>query len=162
MSLLKKQGSNIIILSIIAALLLSQLPLPTSIAPFQPEWVILVLIYWAMALPERVGIGIAWFVGLLVDVLRDTLLGQYALAFALTVFIVLRLYQRIRNFPIRQQILSIFILMIIHSARVVWIKALAGTPVSLSMVITPAVLSALFWPLIYFILRSVRRTYHVS
>ncbi len=162
MSLLKKQGSNIIILSIIAALLLSQLPLPTSIAPFQPEWVILVLIYWAMALPERVGIGIAWFVGLLVDVLRDTLLGQYALAFALTVFIVLRLYQRIRNFPIRQQILSIFILMIIHSALVVWIKALAGTPVSLSMVITPAVLSALFWPLIYFILRSVRRTYHVS
>ncbi len=162
MNLLKKQGGKIVTFTIIIALLLAELPLPSVIAPFQPEWVILVLIYWAMALPERVGVGIAWFVGLLVDVLRDTLLGQYALAFALTVFIVLRIYQRIRNFPLSQQMISIFILMIIHSALVVWIKALTGTSVGISMIITPAVLSALFWPLVYLILRNVRRTYHIN
>ncbi len=162
MNLLKKQGGKIVILTIIIALLLSELPLPSAMAPYQPEWVILVLIYWAMALPERVGVGIAWFIGLLVDVLRDTLLGQYALAFALTIFIVLRIYQRIRNFPLRQQMISILILMLIHSALVVWIKALTGTPVGISMIITPSVLSALFWPLVYFILRNVRRTYHIN
>lgn len=162
MNLIKKQGGKIITLTIIIALLLAGLPLPSAIAPFQPEWVTLVLIYWAMALPERVGVGIAWFVGLLVDVLRDTLLGQYALAFALTIFIVLRIYQRIRNFPLGQQMISIFIIMIIHSALVVWIKALTGTSVGFSMIMTPAVLSALFWPLVYFILRNVRRTYHIS
>lgn len=162
MSSFSKQGGKMITLTIIIALLLSQLPLPSFIAPFQPEWVILVLIYWAMALPERVGVGLAWFIGLLVDVLRDTLLGQYALAFALTIFIVLRIYQRIRNFPLRQQMISIFILMLIHSALVVWIKALSGTSANISMIITPAVLSSLFWPLVYFILRNVRRTYHIS
>jgi len=162
MSLLKKQGNHIIIFSIIIALLLAELPLPPILAPYQPEWVILVLIYWAMALPERMGIGIAWFVGLLVDVLRDTLLGQYALAFALTIFIILKLYQRIRNFPLKQQVFSIFIIMLIHCALVVWINALAGIPVGVSMIITPAILSAIFWPLIYFSLRNVRRTYHIN
>lgn len=162
MNLLIKKGGIVIILTIIAALLLTQLPLPAVVAPYQPEWVILVLIYWAMALPERVGVGVAWFVGLLLDVLRDTLLGQYALAFALTVYITLRLYQRIRNFPLRQQVISIFILMLIHTGLVVWIKALAGANVHFSMAFIPAVASSLFWPLIYFVLRSIRRTYHVT
>lgn len=162
MNLLRKQGGIVIIVTIIVALLLTQLPLPASIAPYQPEWLILVLIYWAMALPERVGVGIAWSTGLLVDVLRDTLLGQYALAFALTVFITLRLYQRIRNFPLRQQVISIFILMLIHTALVVWIKALAGAQVNFSMALIPAITSSLFWPFIYFVLRNIRRTYHIT
>lgn len=162
MSPLNKQGGNVIFLTIIAALLLTELPLPAIIAPYQPEWLILVLIYWAMALPERVGVGVAWFVGLLLDVLRDTLLGQYALAFALTVFITLRLYQRIRNYPLRQQVISIFILMLIHTGLVVWIKALAGANVHFSMAIIPAFTSSLFWPIVYFVLRSVRRTYHIT
>ena len=162
MNLLQKHGSHIIVISVIAALLLAELPLPAIVSPFQPEWVILVLIYWAMALPERVGVGSAWFAGLLLDVLRDTLLGQYALAFALTVFIVLRIYQRVRNFPLQQQMFAIFILMILHTGLVVWIKALAGIEVSFSMIITPALISALFWPLVYFILRNVRRSYHIT
>lgn len=162
MNLLKKQGGIVILLSIVATLLLTQLPLPTIIAPYQPEWVILVLIYWSMALPERVGVGIAWFTGLLLDVLRDALLGQYALAFALTVFITLRFYQRIRNFPLRQQVISIFILMLIHTGLVVWIKALTGVNVDFSMALIPALSSSFFWPLIYFVLRNIRRTYHVT
>lgn len=162
MSLVKQHGGRVILLTIIAALLLTELPLPAIIAPFQPEWLILVLIYWSMALPQRVGVGVAWFVGLLLDVLRDTLLGQYALAFSLTIFITLRLYQRIRNFPLRQQIISIFLLMLIHSSLVVWIKALAGTKVDISMVIIPALVSSLFWPLIYFVLRNVRRANHIT
>lgn len=162
MSLLKQQGGFTILLTIVVALLLTELPLPAIIAPYQPEWLILVLIYWSMALPQRVGVGIAWITGLLLDVLRDTLLGQYALAFALTIFIVLRLYQRIRNFPIRQQVISIFVLMLIHTSLVVWIKALAGTEVHIAMVIIPALTSSLFWPLIYLVLRNIRRANHIT
>jgi len=162
MNLIKKHDSYIIVLTIIVALLLSELPLPAVIAPYQPEWVILVLIYWSMALPERIGVGSAWFTGLLLDVLRDTLLGQYALAFALTVFITSRLYQRIRNFPLQQQVITIFILMLIHTSLVIWIKALSGLNVNFSMALVPALISALFWPVVYIILRSVRRTYHIT
>jgi len=162
MKLIKKHDSYIIILTIIIALLLSELPLPAVIAPYQPEWVILVLIYWSMALPERIGVGSAWFTGLLLDVLRDTLLGQYALAFALTVFITSKLYQRIRNFPLQQQVITIFILMLIHISLIIWIKALSGINVNFSMALIPSFISALFWPVVYIILRSVRRTYHLT
>jgi len=162
MKLIKKHDNYIIILTIIVALLLSELPLPAAIAPYQPEWVILVLIYWSMALPERIGVGSAWFTGLLLDVLRDTLLGQYALAFALTVFITSKLYQRIRNFPLQQQVITIFILMLIHLSLVIWIKALSGINVDFSMALIPSLISALFWPVVYIILRSVRRTYHLT
>jgi len=162
MSLISKQGNHIIILTVIAALFLSELPLPDIVAPFQPEWGILVLIYWSMALPERIGVGTAWFVGLLLDVLRDTLLGQYALAFTLTIFITSKLYQRIRNFPIQQQVITIFFVMLIHTSLVVIIKALTGTNVYTAMAIVPALISAIFWPLIYFILRNIRRSYHIT
>ena len=162
MNSIKKHGTPIIIATIIIAMLLSELPLPAMIAPFQPEWVILVLIYWSMALPERIGVGSAWFTGLLLDVLRDTLLGQYAFAFALTVFITSKLYQRIRNFPLRQQVISLFFLMLIHTAIVVWIKALSGTYIHYSMILVPSFISALFWPIVYFSLRYIRRTYHLT
>lgn len=162
MSLLKKHSNHILVITIIVALLLSELPLPAIVAPYQPEWVILVLIYWSMALPERIGIGSAWFTGLLLDVLRDTLLGQYALAFALTIFITSKLYQRIRNFPLRQQVISIFLLMLIHTSLVVWIKALGGIYVNVSMILVPSFISAVFWPAIYFLLRYIRRTYHLT
>lgn len=162
MSLLKKRGMGTIVITIIIALLLAELPLPAVIAPFQPEWVILVLIYWSMALPERIGVGSAWFTGLLLDVLRDTLLGQYALAFALIVFITSKLYQRIRNFPLRQQVISVFFLMLIYTSFGIWIKALTGVYVHYSMVFIPSLISALFWPVIYFILRNIRRTYHIT
>jgi len=162
MSLIKHNGGNIIIVTIVIALLLSMLPLPAVIAPYQPEWLILVLIYWAMALPERIGIGSAWFAGLLLDVLRDTLLGQYALAFTITIFITLKLYQRIRNFPLQQQMISIFLLMLIHTSLATWIKALSGAKVDFTMALVPVIISALSWPLVYFALRNLRRSNHVT
>ena len=162
MSLIKHNGGGTIILTIVIALLLSELPWPATIAPYQPEWLILVLIYWAMALPERIGVGSAWFIGLLLDVLRDTLLGQYALTFTVTIFITLKLYQRIRNFPLQQQMVSIFLLLLIHTSLATWIKALSGTTADFTMALVPAIISALFWPLIYFALRNLRRSNHVT
>lgn len=162
MSIIKKHGSNIILITIIIAFLLSEFPLPAAISSFQPEWLILVLIYWAMALPERIGVGSAWFIGLLLDVMRDTLLGQYALAFTVTIYITLKLYQRIRNFPLQQQVISIFILMLIHTSLATWIKALSGTEVDFSMALVPAFTSALFWPAIYIALRNLRRSNHIT
>ena len=46
----------------------AEAPLPGWLDPFRPEWVALVLIYWCMAVPNRVGVGVAWIVGLLQEV----------------------------------------------------------------------------------------------
>ena len=110
MTLMRHHGSWVIWASFIVALTLTMLPLPHWAELFRPEWVALALIYWCMALPERVGVGVGWSMGILLDVVKGTLLGQNALALTLIAYLTLRLHQRVRVFPLWQQALFVFIL----------------------------------------------------
>ncbi len=161
MNSLRAQGTWLIVLSIVLALVLSILPLPTALEPFRPQWTALVLIYWALALPGRVGVGIAWVVGLLQDVLLATLLGAHALAFALGVFLTLQLYQRIRNFPIWQQAVTVLIVLLLMRVVLLWIRGLMGEPVIDWAFWLPALTSTLAWPPLFWLLRALRRFYRV-
>ncbi len=75
MMILRRHGNWVIVLSLLIALVLTLLPLPPWAAPYRPDWVALALIYWCLALPERVSVGIGWSMGLLLDGLSGTLLG---------------------------------------------------------------------------------------
>ncbi|MEY3661077.1 MAG: hypothetical protein RLZZ169_1903, partial [Pseudomonadota bacterium] len=68
----------VIVLSLVFAGVLAVLPLPGWLELWRPDWVALVLVYWVIALPQRVGLLTAWLVGFLVDVLKGTLLGLNA------------------------------------------------------------------------------------
>ena len=59
-------------------MLLMILPLPDSLRFLRPEWVLITLIYWAMAVPRLVGVGFAWVVGLLMDVMMGGAIGLLA------------------------------------------------------------------------------------
>jgi len=156
------RGGWLITLSFVLALALSIVPLPAMLELFRPEWMAMVLIYWCMAVPSRVGVSIGWLVGLLQDVSRDALLGQYALAFALVAFLTLHLHQRLRVFPIWQQALSIAVLIMLECLVILWVKGLTGQSPGFWKMMLPAFSSLLFWPVIYLLLRHVRRTYNVS
>ena len=156
------RGGWLITLSFVLALALSIVPLPAMLELFRPEWMAMVLIYWCMAVPSRVGVSIGWLVGLLQDVSRDALLGQYALAFALVAFLTLHLHQRLRVFPIWQQALSIAMLIMLECLVILWVKGLTGQSPGFWKMMLPAFSSLLFWPVIYLLLRHVRRTYNVS
>ena len=162
MSLTHHRGGWVIALTFLLALALSIIPLPLILELLRPEWMALVLIYWCMAVPSRVGVTIGWLTGLLQDVSRDTLLGQYALAFAMVAFLTLHLHQRLRVFPIWQQTLSVGLLIMLECMLVLWIKGLTGQSPGFWKMMLPAFTSLLFWPPIYLLLRYVRRTYHVS
>lgn len=155
-------GGWIIIASLLAALALTILPLPDWLGPIRPEWVVLVLIYWCMALPARVGVGVAWTSGLLLDVLRAGLLGQHALSLAIVAYITLQLYQRIRVFPLWQQAVSVFVLVLLHLLLQLWIKGISGNPPPALAFLLPALSSMLLWPLIFLGLRRLRRRYRVA
>lgn len=162
MSLAHHRGGWLITLTFVLALALSIIPLPVILELLRPEWMALVLIYWCMAVPSRVGVTIGWLVGLLQDVSRDALLGQYALAFAVVAFLTLHLHQRLRIFPIWQQAVSVGVLIMLECLVVLWIKGLTGQSPGFWKMMLPAFTSVLFWPLIYLLLRYVRRTYYVS
>ncbi|MBP8080274.1 MAG: rod shape-determining protein MreD, partial [Aeromonas sp.] len=94
-------------ISILLALCLSILPLPFQFEPFRPDWLAMVLIYWALALPHRANVGTAWVAGLLLDVLLGSTLGVRAMAMAITTYLAAFQFQKIRNFSLWQQALII-------------------------------------------------------
>ncbi|ACA11668.1 rod shape-determining protein MreD [Xylella fastidiosa] len=93
--------------SVILALLLGLLPLPVSVRPIRPYWLALVLMYWVIETPGRVGIGFAFVMGVLADFLYGGLLGEQALRLVVMSFIVQRFRARLRFFPMPQQALVI-------------------------------------------------------
>ncbi|MCW8832795.1 MAG: rod shape-determining protein MreD, partial [Colwellia sp.] len=95
----------IVIFTLLIAVMASIMPLPLSVDVFRPDWVLIVLIYWTMALPGRVNIITAWVMGLLLDVLLGSVLGVHAAAMAVAIYIVAENFQKIRNFSISQQAL---------------------------------------------------------
>ena len=99
----RAHGIWVILLSFFIAYLLAIVPFPEWAMIYRPEWVPMVLIYWAMALPYRVGIGFAWVVGLLLDVLEGSILGLNAMSLVILAYVTISLHQRMRMFSTLQQ-----------------------------------------------------------
>ncbi len=157
-----KQGNWIIIISFIIAIMLTVLPLPGWAVNWRPEWVALVLIYWCMAVPDRVGIMVAWFMGLLLDVQQGTILGQNALGLVLIAFLTIKSYQRLRVFPLAQQAVLICFYLLFYELLMLLITGYIGTGSSDWTYWMPAVTSMLIWPWLFIVLRDFRRKYHIS
>ena len=93
--------------SVVAALLLALLPLPVSVQGLRPYWLALVVAFWVIEEPDRVGLGFAFLVGLVADLAFGTLLGEQALRLVIMAFILQRFRARLRFFPLSQQALAI-------------------------------------------------------
>ncbi len=158
----RSRGGWLITATVLLALVLTIVPLPSGLGAFRPEWIGLVLIYWSLALPNRVGVGVAWLTGIVQDVLQSTLLGAHALSLALTVFIIIQLHQRIRNLPIWQQALNVFAILLIARVSLLWIRGLGGSAEFDWQFWMPALVSAALWPIIFMLLRGLRRYYRVN
>ena len=154
-------GGGTIILSFVVAFMLTAMPVPEWAANWRPDWVAMVLIYWCMALPDRVGIGIAWALGLLLDVQQGTILGQNALGLSLIAYITLIFHQRLRVFPLMQQAMVVCIYLLLFQLLILWIRGMIGVPPEHWTFWMPAFTSMLLWPWLFIILRDVRRKYHV-
>lgn len=161
-TLAQRHGGGIILLTLLATFLLTAMPLPDTVRPLRPDWVLLVLIYWAMALPHRVGVGFAWVCGLLIDVLTGLLLGQHALAYSIVVYLTLKLHQRLRLYPLWQQALSILVLLGLGQLLLLWINGMIGRPVHSWLYWLPSLVGALLWPFIFLFLRGLRRGFRVT
>lgn len=162
MTTVYRRGGWVIAMSFIVAMMLTMLPLPDWAEYFRPEWVTMVLIYWCMALPNRVGVGIGWVVGLFLDVIHGAVLGQYALALALIAFFTLSLHRRLRVYPLLQQSLVILMLIVLQLLIITWVKGFLGLPPDSVSHWLPSVSSMLLWSWVFIILRDLRRHFRVS
>jgi rod shape-determining protein MreD len=157
----KTAGLVTIWITIIAGMVLAVVPMP-QLVPIElgflrPDWVALVLVYWIIALPHRVGILTAWLAGIAMDVLLGSLIGQHALSYVLIAYVALSLYQRLRMFSVWQQATVLFVLLGVNQLVGFWIESIAGLADWRFWYLLPALSGAFLWPWVFLMLRSLRR-----
>ena len=152
----------LIVASFFCALVLAVLPMPAWLTWGRPEWVALVLVYWVIALPHRVGLVTALGLGLLLDIVEGAVLGQNAFALVVLALLSLLLYQRLRVFSVIQQSAVVFVLVGINQMICQWVQNLEGAGAITLLFLLPAFSSALIWPFVLHLLRELRRSFRVS
>jgi len=154
---------RVVLPTMLLALMLVMVPLPEWAQIFRPDWLTLFLIYWVMAIPERLGIVFAWGFGLLLDVTQGAILGQHAIGLVMVAFIVQIQYQRIRVFSLLQQALVVFVLLMLKQLLVLWVSGIVGqAPEDIIRYFLPSVVGAVIWPWLFVLLRDIRRRFTLS
>lgn len=148
----------VFMISVVLALVLSISLFPVGWFGFRPEWLGLVVFYWTFRAPAQFGIVLAWFLGLLLDVLEATPLGVNAMAMGLIAFLVLTIHQRLRMYPMPQQCLMVFLLLGINQMLVHFIKQVLGAGGDAGFgYLWPAATSAVIWPVVCVLLDNLNR-----
>ena len=143
----------------VAAFMLAIMPLPNWAVELRPEWVTLVLIYWAMTAPSNIGVTFAWFTGLLLDVSYGTLMGQHAIGMVLVIYVIHIQHQRLRVASLLQQAIVIFGLLFIKQLLILWVDGMLGRTPGSWLYFMPTVTSTVLWPWIYLILKNLERKF---
>lgn len=146
-----------ILLSILIAMMLMMVPLPHWATWLRPMWVPMVIWYWALAIPDRVSVGAAFFTGIVMDILQGTMLGENAFLLTLLTYFISKQYQRIRLFPLWQQMIIIFSSSLVYLSCQYWLQALIKQPPGSRIFWLPAITTALMWPWVFILLRDYRR-----
>lgn len=154
-------GIGSIYLTILMALLLSIVPFPVGVDIYRPDWLVLIVLYWVLALPHRVNIGTAWLAGLMLDVLLGSTLGVRALSMAIMAYLAGVQYQKIRNFSVWQQAMVIGGISLLGQMTILWAEHLFGSATLNYRLFWSSLTTTLLWPAAFLLLRKLRRTLRI-
>jgi len=141
----------------VASLVLNVAPIDPQYSWLRPEWPLLVLMYWIMKSPDDFNIGSGWFLGLLVDGVEGSPLGQHALALSIVSYLVLALHTRLSLFTPLQQSVAVLLLVAVYQLFSLWVQNVSGIPTGSLMFLWSCLTTALLWPIVRFCLdKSVR------
>lgn len=144
--------SGTLLLGLLAAIV----PLPAAIGPARPYLLALLLAYWAMEAPNRVGLGVAFLVGLMADLTCATPLGEQALRLVVLVFLVQRFRARLRFFPLWQQSLAVGLMLANDQVIVALLHFAAGATLPPWPQWLSPVVGLLLWPWLFVLLDMAR------
>jgi len=150
-------NGTFIVLSLFVALMFNWLPWQGLWLALRPDFAGLVLLYWCTHKPHRIGIGIAWAVGIFADVADSSLFGQHALSYSVLAFGGILLHRRIQMFDVSEQPLQVFPLLLISYAVFAAVHWLTGGHISWEYFLG-CLTSALLWIPLSILLQTLRRS----
>jgi rod shape-determining protein MreD len=142
-------------LTVVLALLFNLLPWRDVTG--LPDMAALVLTFWCVHQPRKIGIGIAWFTGLLMDAGNGALLGQHAFAYAVLAFAAINLHRRILWFSPWQQAAHVLLLMLAYQFLMLAAGMVAGGVFPGLAYFAGSFVAAALWPTTGFLLLLPQR-----
>ena len=150
----------IILLTLVIGLMLTLMMLPLGY--IAPEWILLINIYWAIALPSNTKMILAFVSGFFVDIVLGHPLGISSLSYVIFIYIILSLYNSLRYMTVPQQMIVLFLLFIVKQHFYIWTFYMFGLDIDYQTLIISTLTTAVLWPFIYFSLRFARRKWVVN
>jgi len=147
---------SVIFATLAVAFMLELIPLPLLLDIMRPYWVALVIIYWCLETQGRISLGLAFTIGIVLDLLSASTLGLHALSLVIIVYLVTRFRARLRFFPPWQQALSVLVLLINDRIILLWIISLMGEPLPSLAFWVPPIVGTVVWPWLFLALDRYR------
>ena len=157
-------GMGLVFLSLLGAYVLSVLPWSGWLLLVRPDFVLVVLLFWAVNEPRAMGQGLAFALGLLMDVSDSMLLGQHALAYVVAVYGAQIFRVRILSFRLPEQMLHVLGLLMAATIVMLLLNLLLGADFPGAAMFVSPVLSCFVWPFAswFLYLPGVRRSRNES
>jgi rod shape-determining protein MreD len=146
-----------IVLTLLVALLANTVPMSGMALTLKPDFLALVLLYWCIQEPRLIGVGVAWCLGLMMDVVDATVFGQHALAYAVLAYGAGYFRRRVLRFSLWQQAAQVAVLLLLSSGLVLLVRIAGGSPPPRWTYAVGSLTGALLWPLVTALLQWPQR-----
>src|SRR5499427_6725999 len=137
-----------VLITLLAGLALNMLPLSGAALAVRPDFLALVLLYWCIREPRMISVGIAWCLGLVMDVADATVFGQHALAYAVLAYGAEYFRRRVLRFPLWQQAAQVAMLLLFCAGLVLLVRVIGGASIPRWTYVVGPLVGALLWPLV--------------
>lgn len=141
--------------SLVVAFLLNLMPWGQMVGV--PDFVALALVFWNIHQPRKVGISVAFMMGLLMDVNEATLLGENALAYTLLSYFAIMIHRRMLWFPLRTQAMHVLPLLLLAQAVQLLVQLIVTGKFPHWFYFSESLVSAVLWPVVSLLLLAPQR-----
>jgi rod shape-determining protein MreD len=146
-----------ILFTFVLALLANLAPASGVALSLKPDFLALVILYWCIQEPRYVGVGVAWTLGLIMDVGDATLFGQHALAYSVLAYAAEYFRRRVLRFPLWQQAPQVAALLMLCALLVLLVRIMGNASLPRWTYAVPPIVGALLWPLLSVLLQRPQR-----
>lgn len=147
----------ILLFIFIITFVLEIMPWPVGVQGLRPAWIALLLIYWTLALPDKISVGTAFIAGIVWDLLLGSILGIHALVLSIAIYFVAKYHLILRNLSLWLQSLLVMAYIVLIRLSIFFVELILHGADFNTQELAGAVISGVLWPWIFLLMRQIRR-----